>query len=775
MKNTTIGLSALALAIASSGIAAQDSGLREVIVTAAKRNQDLQEVPIAVNAFTSQVIQEAGINDVQDIARMTPSAHATTDRSPFQTRLAIRGIGTAQNDPALEPSVGIFVDGMFLGRTGLGTSDLTDIERIEVLQGPQGTLYGKNTNAGAISVITKKPNLEETEGYAQFSTGDYGMRKVTLTATGPLSETVAYRLSGNSHQHDGYYDNANGSDPSDADDWNVQGKLLWEPSAELSVVLNASHVERDSAGGGFDIMPSAGVQAELASQGLPAADTDPYNHNIATDSDGLFEMESDNLSLHVTYDLDWGRVTSLTAWNDYEFLTNTDVDGSQLDLLGTAMPEPNSGDSLSQEIRLDSTLSDTIDYQVGLYYYDQKTQRGADGYVGTVIGEDFVTLAGPGYLGALATFGAQQIPLLGFAAKPGDSIGGKNVWDSETLAAFGQMTWRASDRLAVTAGLRWTDEERVADLLTITTSTPLTPMEQAQLQQISAALQQNPNLPAKNKGVVLNLISTPFIDRFATEIDATLERRSINKDWLMKVAYDLDDNSMVYASASTGTKSGNFNGVNGPAISREFDDEKTRSYELGIKSTLLDSTLRINAAAFVTEVDNLQFQSQLADAGTAVSNAAMAKVAGVDISLQAKPLNNLTLEAGVLYMDKYENIRPALEEGDVEEITDLFFVADWSGNLAATFVIPVEQGAVYMRGDYIYRGEHDLVNGRDDRKELNARIGWRNDNWNLSIWGKNLTDDEYASMINDVQKWSGNQPHLLAPPRTYGVDVRYNF
>ena len=259
MKNTTIGLSALALAIASSGIAAQDSGLEEVIVTAAKRNQDLQEVPIAVNAFTSQVIQEAGINDLQDIARMTPSAHATTNRSPFQTRLAIRGIGTAQNDPALEPSVGIFVDGMFLGRTGLGTSDLTDIERIEVLQGPQGTLYGKNTNAGAISVITKKPNLEETEGYAQFSTGDYGMRKVTLTATGPLSETVAYRLSGNSHQHDGYYDNANGSDPSDADDWNVQGKLLWEPSAELSVVLNASHVERDSAGGGFDIMPSAGV------------------------------------------------------------------------------------------------------------------------------------------------------------------------------------------------------------------------------------------------------------------------------------------------------------------------------------------------------------------------------------------------------------------------------------------------------------------------------------------------------------------------------------
>ncbi len=184
MKNLHLGLSALAFAVVSSSVTAQDRVLDEIVVTAAKRSQSLQEVPIAVNAFTAQMIDEAGINDAQDLANMTPSVNLTTSRNPFQNRLAIRGIGTSQNDPALEPSVGMFVDGVYMGRTGLGMSDLVDLERIEVLQGPQGTLYGKNTNAGAISLITKSPNLEEFEGYAQISVGDYGMKKVTVTTTG---------------------------------------------------------------------------------------------------------------------------------------------------------------------------------------------------------------------------------------------------------------------------------------------------------------------------------------------------------------------------------------------------------------------------------------------------------------------------------------------------------------------------------------------------------------------------------------------------------------
>ena len=761
MKNLHLGLSALAFAVVSSSVTAQDRVLEEIVVTAAKRSQSLQEVPVAVNAFTAQMIDEAGINDAQDLANMTPSVNLTTSRNPFQNRLAIRGIGTSQNDPALEPSVGMFVDGVYMGRTGLGMSDLVDLERIEVLQGPQGTLYGKNTNAGAISLITKNPNLEEFEGYAQVSVGDYGMKKLTVTTTGPLSETVAYRLSGNSHQRDGFYENASGPDLSDADDWNVQGKLLWEPSAEVSVVLSASHVDRDSNGGGFDGVLGNLTLSGLAAQGLPQGDNDPYDYKIARSTEGVFAMKSDNLSLHVAYDMDWGTVTSISSWNDYDYLTASDPDGSQLDIIDT-VPELYSGDSLSQEFRLDSTLGDSIEYQVGLFYHDQRSQRGADGAIGTVLGEDFISVAGTAYLKANALFGARGIPLMGFAAQPGDYIGGKNVWDSETLAAFGQMTWNATERLSVTAGLRWTDEEKVADLYTEINST---------------ATGAPPPVAAALPAPLLNFISTPFIYRLATEIDATLERRSVNTDWMLSLAYDLDDSSMAYMSASTGTKSGNFNGVSGPAATREFDDEDTKSYELGLKSTLLDSRLRLNAAVFITEIKGYQFQYSLPNGGTTVSNEGAVEVSGVDLSLKALPLDNLTLEAGLLYMDKYD-----VTEGP-NAGTQLGYTADLSGNLAATLVVPLEQGALYLRGDYIFMDDHWTTNSNNrieatdfnDRTLLNAKIGWRNDDWNLSIWGKNLTNDKYASVTNTVQAFSGNQGYVLAAPKTYGVDVRYNF
>ena len=180
--------------------------------------QSLQDVPIAVNAFNADTIEVAGINNAGDLAILTPALNINVNTNPFAARMIIRGVGTAQTDPALEPSVGLFIDGVYLGRTGLGMSDLTDIERIEVLQGPQGTLYGKNTNAGAISVITKKPNFEKSEGYVEASVGNYSMNKLTASASGPLTQNLAYRLSGNINQRDGYYDNSAGVDFNDADE-----------------------------------------------------------------------------------------------------------------------------------------------------------------------------------------------------------------------------------------------------------------------------------------------------------------------------------------------------------------------------------------------------------------------------------------------------------------------------------------------------------------------------------------------------------------------------
>jgi iron complex outermembrane receptor protein len=736
-------ISAIALSFTAFGATAQEAlVLEEVIVTAQKRSQSLQEVPVAVNAFNADVIQEAGIVNVGALAILTPSLNVSAVGNPFTSRMAIRGIGTAQSDPALEPSVGLFVDGVFMNRSGLGTSDLTDIERIEVLQGPQGTLYGKNANAGAISIITKRPNLEEFEGYVEGSVGDYSMGKLTATASGPLADTVAYRLSGNIHQRDGYYDNGGRGvdDQSDADDWNLQGKLLWEPTDSLSMLLTAAHVDRDNTCCGADSTQSDAVQQELEKQGLRSDKNDPYDYDIATDAETSFSMDSDLVSLHIDYDTQWGAITSITAWNDFDYNTSVDGDRSQLD--GLRSQEYNEGDSFSQELRWDSDFADgRVEYQLGLFYYDSSIQRG-DRTPAAVIGDDFITIADQQGL-------PFPFPTIGFIVQPGDHILYKNEWDNETFAVFGQATWHVGERWHLTGGLRYTDEERDADLFSETVST-------APLASVFALL-----------------------DSFSTPIDASLARSSDNVDWLLKLAYDIGDSSMVYASGSTGSKSGNFNGVNGAPEDREFDDEDTTSYELGFKSQLFDSRMRLNVAAFYSEIEDYQYQQQLeVGIGTFVSNDGEVEVSGIDMQLDAVPLPNLTVTAGLLYMHDYE-ITDGPRDGQQLPLT-----ADYSGNVGATLVFPLADGGIYLRADYIFMDDH-ATNGTaevnlqpkdiDDRELVNVKLGWRNDNWNVSVWGKNLTDDEYAERTVNTQLFNGMDAYFLAPPRTYGATLRYDF
>jgi len=736
MTKTRAITSALALALYGTGALAQGLVLEEVIVTAQKRSESLQDVPVAVNAFTADTIQEAGINNTADLAIMTPSLHTLNVQSPFTTKLQIRGIGTSQSDPALEPSVGVFVDGVFLGRSGLGMSDLTDIERIEVLQGPQGTLYGKNTNAGAISVITKRPSIEGFEGYAEASVGDYDMGNLTLAVTGPLSETLAFRLSGNIHQRDGYMENNGADDGNDADDWNVQGKLLWEPNDRISLMLGGSHVERDNTCCVPDATQSDAVLTELARQSLSQRDNDPRDYKVSTNMDSEFDLESDTLSLHIDYDMGWGSITSISAWNDYDYNAFTDQDRSQLDVL-MGESEYYSGDSLSQELRLDSQAGDNIDYQLGLFYYEQETQRG-DRTRTVTLGDDFLTIA------------SQEIgPVIRQIAAPGDYLFGKGVWNNDTFAIFSQATWHVGERWHLTGGLRWTDEEREAELFSDNVSTA----------------------PAVVAG-----LATSYLGRLSTAVDDTFNRSSDNFDWLLKAAYDIGDSTMIYASAATGTKSGNFNGVNGTADQREFDDEDTLSYELGTKSTLLDSRLRLNSAIFYTEIDDYQFQQGLPDGGTIVSNEAEVEVSGLDLQLEALPLENLTVTAGLLYMHKYEVVDGP---NDGKELST---TPDYTANLGATLVFPLADGALYLRGDYMYMDDHVTNNSNEpdeqafqDREQLNAKFGWRNDNWNLSVWGKNLTDDGYAGLTSQIQRFSGSRAYYLTPPRTYGATLRYDF
>ena len=742
MKKTEKLPIALFFAIyASSPLAQQTNALEEIVVTATKRVQSLQDVPIAVNAFNADTIEVAGINNAGDLAILTPALNINVNTNPFAARMIIRGVGTAQTDPALEPSVGLFIDGVYLGRTGLGMSDLTDIERIEVLQGPQGTLYGKNTNAGAISVITKKPNFEESEGYVEASVGNYSMNKLTASASGPLTQNLAYRLSGNINQRDGYYDNSAGVDFNDADDWNIQGKLQWEPTESLSILLSGSRVERDTTCCGADAVQTESVNNELVAQGLSPDSNDPYDYNVQSNADNRFAMESDLLSMTIDYDAGWGAIKSITAWNDYSYRVDQDPDRSELDIL-TLSNDKFSGDSFSQELRFTASPTDNVDYMLGAFYLEQNTKRGGDEPF-VFIGDDIITI------------GSQQdlpFPLpFNFLVQPGDSLTVDMNQDAETIAFFGQGTWHIGDQWHITGGLRWSDEEKKSDLFSQTYSTAFSNQ----------------------------ILGASFLDSVSTPIDATLERSSDNVDWMLSAVLDISDDSMVYASAGTGTKSGGFQTVNGTADDREFDDEDTTTYELGIKSTLLDARLRINAAAFYSEIENFQAQRQLETGlGTYVSNEAKVETSGVDFQVEAAPMPNLVLSAGLLYMHKYQ-ITDGPEKG-----ADLPFTAEFSGTVAATLVFPLGDGGIYWRTDYSYMDDHTTNvasatqlrdEDYDNRNLINSKLGWRNDSWNVSVWGKNLSDDKYAMQTVLPFLVSGMEAYFLAPPRTFGATVRYTF
>tara|TARA_R110002072_G_scaffold2011_12_gene17008 strand:- start:149 stop:2353 length:2205 start_codon:yes stop_codon:yes gene_type:complete len=725
---------AVTLTLATSGACAQQV-LEEVIVTATKRAESLQDVPVTVTAISATTLQEAGVVDLTDVAALVPSLTVSTNLNPFTTGIRIRGIGTSQNSIALEASVAFVVDGVYMGRSGLGMSDLTDIERIEVLQGPQGTLYGKNANAGVVSVVTKRPNFDETEGYVEATVGDYSLQQYTASVTGPLNDELAYRLAGNWREQDGWLENDTGPDQMSVQDWNLRGELQWLATDNLSIGLTASHVDRDDRCCAADAKQTETFLGLLAADGLPVPKNDAYDwkNNINQSSD--FTMTSDMVIATVEYDMDKAQLTSLSAWNEYEYKSSADADRSEFDIL-SFVNDKYTGNAFSQEFRLTSDLDGPLQYLAGLYYLHEENKRDNPNGVG-YLGEDIVSVGS-------VTFGP-QIALL---AAPGDYIATKSEYQTDVYAAFGQTTYSFNEDWLLTVGLRYTAETKSVN---------------GYVDNFSSAPAANmPDIPT-----FVDLIATPGVQ------DEQLEEDGFT--WLSSLRYFVTADTMVFASAATGTKSPGFNDPGSPPGAQEFSEEKTTNYEIGVKTQLLDNRLKLNATAFYSEFDDLQFLAQNPiGAGTYISNAARATTQGVDLSFTAMPLPNLILDGGLQYLDA------EYTEGDLQEF-DVVFAPDWSGSLAATLVLPIAEGKAYLRTDYSFMGNHytnptyQPPETRQDRELVNVRLGWRNDAWDAAIWVKNATDESYSSLAGSPLVLTGMTAQWLQAPRTYGATLRYQF
>ena len=373
-KPILIGLSAMIAASFAVSASAQEEAVvfEEIVVTASKRAQTLQSLPIAVSVVSAEEIEKAKIMDVKDLQFIVPSLRVTQLQTSGNTNFVIRGFGNGANNAGIEPSVGVFIDGVYRSRSASALSDLPNLERIEVLRGPQSTLFGKNASAGVISIITAKPDLDAYSGSASLTVGDYSEVIVKGDITGPLSDTFAFSLSGTSGQRDGYYTNLDdGTKYNEHNRWGIRGQLLWQPTDNLEFRFIADHDELDEICCGVSNIqdgPTGNIIRLIGGQILPE---DPFARAQYYDFNPTNDVENDGVSLQLDYDFSTMTFTSITAFREQSRFDNSDVDYTSAKMIN-----PNSNnvelETFTQEFRLASSGQGAFDWMIGGYYFDEE-------------------------------------------------------------------------------------------------------------------------------------------------------------------------------------------------------------------------------------------------------------------------------------------------------------------------------------------------------------------------------------------------------------------
>ncbi|MEZ5743718.1 MAG: TonB-dependent receptor [Sphingomonadaceae bacterium] len=445
-----------------------------IVVTATKREETLQEVPVAVSVTSAATIEQANIRDLKDLSSVVPSLRVNTLQSSANTNFVIRGFGNGANNAGIEPSVGLFIDGVYRSRSAAMIADLPDVERVEVLRGPQSTLFGKNASAGVISMTTKKPQFD-FGGMVEGSYGNYNAMVLKGVVTGPISDTLAVSLAGSMNKRDGYTrDLALGIDADDRDRWMVRAQVLAEPSDAISVRLIGDYGEIDEiCCSVVNIRQSASTLAIIApppfglgGQVNPASD--PFGDVTYTNLPSSNDVKNWGISGQVDFEVGAATITSITSYRGVEALTNQDSDFTSADLLGR-----NSQDldikTFTQELRVNAELGDRANLLLGGYYFneriDQRNQLlyGADfrNYADLLIrgqsGGAFNLLQVEGLLGTLS---GNPALFAGRSFAQGDGFTEAYDLKNDSLSIFGQVDFEVSDRLTLTAGIAWTKDKK---------------------------------------------------------------------------------------------------------------------------------------------------------------------------------------------------------------------------------------------------------------------------------------------------------------------------
>lgn len=808
---------ALALAVASLAVTAQAQQLQleEVIVTAQKRVESLQDVPISVSAVSGEKMQDAQITNLESLTTFVPNF--SMNQSGISNNITIRGVSSGIN-PGFEQSTGMYVDGIYYGRGQLSRLPLFDMERIEVLRGPQPILFGKNSIAGAVSMITAKPSDEFEGQVTALYEFEEEQQDYRVVLSGPLTDTLSGRVAIMYRDQEGSFTNVNtGDDEKQEEETVFRGVLRWTPTDLLEVDLKYEHAEFDDVGRNVELTQSI-VRDDLVGTGagidyVSALDNfvGLANNVLMLDppvdyagEDGLLNRKRGGNSdfhnnsvdvgvLGINYALGDYTLTSTTGYLEYEFDQDCDCDFTGASVFNALQDE--SFEQFSQELRITSPGGETVDYIAGVFYQTNELDFQDTINVPT---NSLLRLLNPAFSGIDTKRFANQ--------------------ESDMWAVFAQATWNVTDRLRLVFGARYTEEDKEAT------------KQQVHFAGSTAFPATDPAGALPNVFYGLNPLFGAFAIEPYDEIRGDRQEEAFTP--LFTVQWDATDWAMVYATYTEGFKAGGFdirsNGHPDPAVANactldtsttppscardivgvfEFDEEEAESFEIGAKMGL-SAAAELNVAAFYTEYTNLQTSQFDGILGFNVTNAGEAEIKGIELDGRWLAAEGLTLSGSVAWLDfEYTDFpnnqcyfgQQVLDPGAVQpngvtcDATGKRkeYTPEYSGTLTADYVFPLGDNLelrttvdLVFSDDYLFNPTLDPRSEQDAYAEWNLRVSLGNvaGDWELAFLGKNLNDE-------DVVTYGGEAPlagaltggtgmayyNFLDRPRTLALQALYRF
>tara|TARA_B100001939_G_scaffold337673_1_gene342309 strand:- start:3011 stop:5314 length:2304 start_codon:yes stop_codon:yes gene_type:complete len=761
---TTTSVVALAAALLplsfAQGAEEEALVLEEITVTAQKRAESLQDIPIAITAIGGDQLREDDISNLQDIGNRTPGL-AFAAFSVGQPEIAIRGIGTKEDGASASDSTVVSVDDVYIAARTAQVFDIFDLERVEVLRGPQGTLYGKNTIGGAINFVTSKPT-EETELRIRQTVGNYGRFDTGAMLSGQIAENLFGKFSFSRRSHDGYLTNVLQGSEHFGEQWGesntfaYRATLRWLPTEKLEVMLTADGADDNMGASNREPFGSAGPLHDCGCASDPIAVNEALGgagdpHTTLSDTEGFTERDVEGYNMKVTWDGDSVTFMSISAYRESTFDWLEDSEGlppssafvplnvSPANFLAPASSgfafDVNDAaiettEQITQEFRLLSNSGEKFNWVAGLFYSHEEVDR-TESFFFPSIG---LEINGEQFPSAMASIQTNE---------------------SNSYAAYADASYDVSEQLTVRGGIRYSYEEK----------------------EMTAAADVTSGI-----GLLLQ-----DFDKVAASEDWD------NVSWRLVADWKFDDNSLAYASVATGFKAGGFTGSASTAerATTPFDNETATNYEIGIKTQLWDNRLRLNLAGFYTDYKDLQvtrfFQPQGGTFGEFITeNAGSAEIKGIELEFTALLTEGLEMGGSYSYLDA--------EYTEFDGTPDVSGGGDFSGNrlrqapehmlsLYGKYTHQLEDGSeLSAKLSYRYQSlsfydpNNNPITIIPAYDIFDARLGWTSadNHWNVAAWVKNLTDEDYVTHIFS-QRGSRIAFATYGDPRTYGLTITYNY